>query len=246
MRKVILIILILGMYSCSEMNDLHQPYLDRGETVYTERVQLLGTRSGNKRIELLWLLSSDISVKKARIVWKDRFDVKDSVDVDITVASTDLDLLDVISSPDFALYPNQYSKIIENLEEGPFLLEIRTLDSFGNMSVPTTITARAFGDVYLAGLTNRQIASHNVIVDEDVTFVMSTNLPEDYVYSEFKYTDRNGNEATYTLTEDTLEVFTLNYFDIDTTKSIFFRSVYNPSGTSIDLFYTDYQEYILN
>lgn len=233
MKKFILIILGICVYNCSEMNELHQPFLDRGETVYTEKVDSLKTFSGKNRVELTWTLFSDISIRQARIIWTDRFDVKDSLDFDITVNSGILE---------------EYSRIIESLDEGPFIFEVRTLDNFGNRSIPVTQTARALGEVYLSTLTNRQIASHTV--DEDdlfiVDFVMSSNLPDDYVYSEFKFTDLNGEEVTFTLPLDNLDGFSIDLSGIDITKNIFFRSVYLPDGNGIDLFYTDYQEYIID
>lgn len=220
------------LYNCSDMHELHQPYLEKGEQIYTEKVDSLRTFSGKNRVELKWFLFSDVSIKQARIIWTDRFDVKDSLDFDISVSSGVL---------------QEYSKVIEDLEEGPFLFEVRTLDAFGNRSIPVTKTARALGGIYLSTLTNRQIASHVVDNNDlfEVGFVMSTNLPEDYIYSEFKYTDNNGDEATYVLPSDNLDGFTLALSDIDITKNIFFRSVYLPNGNAIDLFYTDYQEYVI-
>ncbi|WP_298239018.1 DUF4998 domain-containing protein [uncultured Algibacter sp.] len=233
MKKIIVLLVIMLLYNCSEMNELHQPYLDRGEQIYTEKALGLTAFSGKNRVELKWVLLSDISIRKARIIWEDKFDVKDSLDIDITVTSGIVEL---------------YSKVIEGLEEGSYLFEVKTMDGFGNQSVPVTKIGKALGDIYLATLTNRQIASHVVDVDDifAVEFEMSTNLPEDYIYSEFKYTNNNGEEATYTLPTDNLAGFSLDLSDIDITKNIFFRSVYLPFGNGIDLFYTDYEEYIID
>ena len=36
-----LFFIVLGLQGCSEMNDLHQPYLDEGEYIYAEKVDTI-------------------------------------------------------------------------------------------------------------------------------------------------------------------------------------------------------------
>ena len=46
------IVLISFLVSCSDMNDLHQPYLDQGEHIYAAKVDAVVVRPGNERIQL--------------------------------------------------------------------------------------------------------------------------------------------------------------------------------------------------
>ena len=46
------IVLISFLVSCSDMNDLHQPYLEQGEHIYAAKVDAVVVRPGNERIQL--------------------------------------------------------------------------------------------------------------------------------------------------------------------------------------------------
>ena len=48
----IIVILAIGILSCTEMNHLHQPYLDEGETIYASKVDSVIIRPGNMRLAL--------------------------------------------------------------------------------------------------------------------------------------------------------------------------------------------------
>ena len=48
----IIVILAIGILSCTEMNHLHQPYLDEGETIYSSKVDSVIIRPGNMRLAL--------------------------------------------------------------------------------------------------------------------------------------------------------------------------------------------------
>jgi hypothetical protein len=208
------------------MNDLHQPYLDRGEIIYTEKVDSLISFSGKNKIKLQWFLFSDISISKARIFWNKR---TDSLDVDISVNSN---------------IREEYSVVIDNLSEGSFSFEVFTLDDFGNRSIPVERIGKSLGDVYQSSLVNRVISS-NILDANYIQFNMSSNIPEDYVYSEFEYYF-NGEKQTTQLDISDLNSFKIAVTDIDLTKNILFRSVYLPYGNAIDTFKTEFKEYIIN
>jgi len=225
-------LLFIFIYNCSDMNDLHQPYLDRGEKTYTEKVDSLIAFTGNNRAQLQWYLLSDLSIKKARIYWNKR---NDSLEVNISVTPNVRD---------------EYSVIIDNLEEDSYLFEVFTMDVSGNISVPVSRSIRVLGDVYKSNLDNRVISSHSQ-VNTNHEFTMSTNIPEDYVRSEFEYYDLNGVIQTAELypdednNPDTKDKLILSDLEIDITKYISYRSVYLPNGNAIDEFFTEYAEYII-
>ena len=227
MKKILIIALaLIAFYNCSEMNDLHQEYLDKGEAIYPAKPDSLISFSGQNRIKLQWFVYSDISINKARVFWNDR---ADSLDVSIAVTPGETDTIEVL---------------IENLPEGGYVFEVFNLDAYSNKSIPVVRSGKSLGDIYQSSLNNRGILSYKTTTN-NITFTMSSSDPADYVYSEFKYFDSNNVEREAKLDMDNLETIKIPLEDIDTSKNIQFRSVYQPFDNSIDLFYTEYAEFVI-
>ncbi|MEL0650787.1 DUF4998 domain-containing protein [Algibacter sp. TI.3.09] len=227
MKKVLIITLtLIAFYNCSEMNDLHQPYLDKGETIYPAKPDSLISFSGHNRLKLQWFVQSDLSIKGARIFWNDK---TDSLDIPITVTPNVIDTI---------------GAVVENLPEGGYVFEVVNLDSYGNKSIPVVRSGKSLGDIYISSLNNRQILSYKTTTN-NITFTMSSSDPADYVYSEFMYFDSNNVEREAKLDLDNLETIKISLEDIDTSKNIQFRSVYQPFDNAIDLFYTQYAEFVI-
>lgn len=227
MKNILIVTLaLICFYNCSEMNELHQPYLDRGETIYPAKPDSLISFSGENRIKLQWYVYSDVSIKKARIFWNNK---ADSLDVSITVTPSETDTI---------------SAIVENLPEGGYIFEVFNLDAYNNKSIPTTRSGKSLGDIYKSSLNNRNILSYETMAD-DIVFTMSSSDPADYAYSEFKYFDTNNVEQVTQLSLDNLQTLTIPLEDIDLSKNIQYRSVYQPFDNAIDLFYTDYAEFVI-
>ena len=227
MKKILIITLaLIAFYNCSEMNDLHQPYLDKGEAIYPAKPDSLISFSGHNRLKLQWFVQSDLSIKGARIFWNDK---ADSLDIPITVTPGVRDTI---------------GAVVENLPEGGYVFEVVSLDSYGNKSIPVVRSGKSLGDIYISSLNNRQILSYKTTTN-NITFAMSSSDPADYVYSEFMYFDSNNIEREAKLDLDNLETIKIPLEDIDTSKNIQFRSVYQPFDNAIDLFYTEYAEFVI-
>jgi hypothetical protein len=227
MKKILIITLaLIAFYNCSEMNDLHQEYLDKGEAIYPAKPDSLISFSGHNRLKLQWFVQSDLSIKGARIFWNDK---TDSLDIPITVTPNVIDTI---------------GAVVENLPEGGYVFEVVNLDSYGNKSIPVVRSGKSLGDIYISSLNNRQILSYKTTTN-NITFAMSSSDPADYVYSEFMYFDSNNIEREAKLDLDNLETIKIPLEDIDTSKNIQFRSVYQPFDNAIDLFYTEYAEFVI-
>ena len=72
-------LLLFGMEACSDMNDLHKPYLDEGEYFYAEKVDTVVVGSGRERIQLSMYLSSE-NIETMRVFWNNNLD---SIDIEI-------------------------------------------------------------------------------------------------------------------------------------------------------------------
>ena len=167
-----------------------------------------------------------MSIKGARIFWNDK---ADSLDIPIAVTPGVRDTI---------------GAVVENLPEGGYVFEVVSLDSYGNKSIPVVRSGKSLGDIYISSLNNRQILSYKTTTN-NITFTMSSSDPADYVYSEFMYFDSNNIEREAKLDLDNLETIKIPLEDIDTSKNIQFRSVYQPFDNAIDLFYTEYAEFVI-
>lgn len=139
MRKVIYTILVCWVVvfaACSEMNDLHQPYLDEGEKIYAAKVDSVLARPGNKRLALDIYMPTQ-RVERGIIVWNNnadtlRFEVNRGRD--------------------------EYQRIlIENLVEGSYIFTFVMYDAFGNQSLPYEVVGAVYGEDYASSLLNRTI-----------------------------------------------------------------------------------------
>ncbi|ALJ05423.1 hypothetical protein APS56_09960 [Pseudalgibacter alginicilyticus] len=209
------------------MNDLHQQYLDRGEIIYPAKPDSLISFSGENRIKLQWYVYSDLSIKTARIFWNDK---ADSLDISISVTPSQTDTI---------------SAIVENLPEGGYIFDVYNIDAYGNKSIPVIRTGKSLGDIYKSSLNNRNILSYEITTD-NLVLTMSSSDPADYIDSEFKYYDSNNVVHEVKLSDnDNLQSISISLEDIDISKNLQYRSVYQAFDNSIDLFYTDYAEFVI-
>jgi hypothetical protein len=74
-----IVLLAVMLIACSDMNDLHQPYLDRGEIIYAAKADSIAPHSGKNRLELEVFIGSQ-RIKTVRFFWND---YRDSSDLDI-------------------------------------------------------------------------------------------------------------------------------------------------------------------
>lgn len=177
MKKIInynyLWILSLAFLSaCSDMNELHQPYLDMGEHIYAAKINSAVARSGNKRIQLDLFYTAQ-RIKKCCIYWNVR---QDSLELDLPASGKD-----------------GIPVIFKDLAEGTYSFEVVTLDKDGNRSLPVEATGRAYGSNYEGSLSNIKIASIDRV--EAVTTILWKNI-EFATEIEFTYDTTAGKKNT--------------------------------------------------
>ncbi len=221
---IFLSVLVLGAVSCTDLNEMHQPYLDRGETIYTEKPDSLTSMNGRERVKLNWYLYSDAAITGARIYWNDE---QDSTDVAYSVT---------------AGMTNSISAMVEGLEEGSYIFNVKTMDQYGNMSVPVQVAGVSYGDEYANSLVNNRAIASNQTENDTIVFTMKSIKYDDYIDSELKFTDNSGNEQSTLLTDEDKTKFEISRADIDIAQPIYYRSLYRPLN-SIDIFYTEYKLY---
>lgn len=215
---VILIGCVLGVLSCTSPDD-YLKFTEGGAISYTGKIDSLKVFSGHDRIKVQGLIISDPKVSELRVFWNNK---NDSVVIPINRTSG----VDEISS------------IIENLPENIYNFEVKTFDAKGNGSVSQTVSAQTYGERYQASLTNRKIISSNLSINKALTIDFATmDLTTGAYATEIIYTDNLNVEHTVTVPVGTSQIVIANYKEGSQFKH---RSLFLPTPTSIDTFYTDY------
>jgi hypothetical protein len=171
---VMLIVLLAGGTSCSDMNELADRFLDKGATVYAARVDSAIVYSGYKQVEIEMFVSTQ-RINTVKITWD-----YGKGQAEFTVGNQ----------------PGIYKAVIENLEENEYVFKLISIDSYLNESLPVEVTGSAFGDNYLQSRIGRSILRVDAEgTDGVITWNPTTLMMEDLVYSEVRYTTTSGEQA---------------------------------------------------
>ncbi|MBT1685616.1 DUF4998 domain-containing protein [Dawidia soli] len=208
-----IVLLVAVLTACSDMNDLHQEYLDRGEDIYAAKADSVAPHPGRNRVEFEVFVRSQ-RIKTARFFWNDYQD------------SSDL----VIEGQGI------FKKMLENLEERRYIFKLVCLDDFGNRSLPVELSANVYGERYQAQLVSRSVGSTSIDVQGKVTIHWGSAV-DGAVAIEVKYTDLAGNSKLQTFPADQP---TAVITDFKPDMGYEYRTVYKPDSTSVDSFFTDY------
>ena len=213
---IVSIFLILS--SCSEMNSLHQEYIDEGEMIYAARIDSFDVCPGNNRQQINLHYSAQ-RIERGVIFWSDG---KDSISFDIPPVSG-----------------TYYSVLIPEIKEGDYTYKLVTYDKYENSSLPTEITGHVYGDAYKSSLINKRVLSVSTEEEEgkDIT-VIKWGISENSVHVELKYKNTQGKEITLTIpTEDTFTRISDNVKGAEFVYSTFYR----PTELAIDIFQSEYK-----
>ncbi len=206
------ILLTVFIYSCSQMNDLHQEYLDEGEYIYAAKVDSVASKAGKKRIKLeMFILSQRIEV--VRIFWGN---YRDSIDVEIGQQTGSVE------------------KLIQNLEEKAYIFQLVSIDKYGNKSLPFEVTGNVYGEQFQSSIFNRGIASKTILVDGKMTITWST-AQDKAIRCELEYVNLSGEQVVrkVPVTEMTTVL-------ADLASGLRYRTLFLPEAAAIDTFYTNY------
>lgn len=170
--KYLCMIVVASLVSCSDMNDLHQPYLDHGEHIYAAKVDRVLVRPGDGRIQLDLYYAAQ-RVKECVIYWS----VRQNSAVR-TLPASGVDGVPVI---------------LDDMPEGSYSFEIVTRDMYGNESLAVEASGKSYGESYKAGLFNIRYSSITK-TGEETTIVWKN--AEHATEIEFTYETMSGDEKT--------------------------------------------------
>lgn len=236
------VVVILGIASCSKMDDNYSDFVKDGEIVYTGKVDSLQTFPGNGRVRLQWLLVSDPKITKCKVYWNDG---KDSsiLDVKKTAATDTIKLT------------------LSNLKEGLYSFQVYTYDNLGHSSVKADVIGTVYGDNYQNSIFNRPLksatwvniaakpASNPPVLAFKGTQVEWYGVSDQAVLVEVNYTTEAGTsktvievpvkDANKPNSPPALKPIT-ELPDYKKGTSFTYRTGYKPTPKSIDIFYTAY------
>ncbi|WP_308992377.1 DUF4998 domain-containing protein [Mariniflexile litorale] len=210
------ILFLLGMQSCSDMNDLHNKYLDEGEHIYAEKIDTVVVGSGFERINLEMHINTE-SIKTARIFWNNENNQVDSVDVDINFQK------------------GVFNKLITNLNEQQYIFKFINIDRYGNKSLPYEALGLVYGNNYINTIANRTILSLAADIDNEVFINWAENFDKKLDNCTLIYTDINGTEIEIIVPADELTTFLPGF-----ASDLKYNTGFAPNANAIDVFYTDF------
>lgn len=232
MKKIYLIIigaLLCISYSCSDMLDNVQDYLDEGETIYVGKIDSLKAFPGKNRIKIEGQMLYGVNQVKCIINWKDPITLeKDSREFPIVRQSAG-------ETVEFML---------DNLEEGQYDFSLITYDAKGNESIPMEVSAYAYGEQYQEGLINRIIRAKYIsaIIDEDDQAKRAARIDwnisrgDGIIGCNLEYELEDGTIKTLYVPVSTNTVYLTDYKGGGKLR---FNTEYMPEETSLDIFTVD-------
>lgn len=211
------IVFFVLLCSCSKMNDLHDIYLKRGETIYVGKLDSVKILAGNERVKIRYW-SSDPKAAKLAVYWLSR---TDSVIIDIPAH----------------LAKDSMEFIIPNLPEYNYSFELVTMNKdFKNRSVTLLESGSSYGAKFQSTLLNRAVASSRRRLYPSYLETNWFGSIENAIGCELVYVNTLGvTVKKFVPTTDATTLIT------DLAGGVNYRTLFLPTISAIDTFYTAYK-----
>lgn len=220
-KMLMFVCLGAAIIACSDMNDLHDKYLQQGETIYLAKFDSIKIFSGRYRVRVdYWV--TDPKASKCQISWNMGADSKI---VDITNTTGEV--------------PNSF--YIDDLEETTFSFDFNTCTAdLEYPSLKTSISATVYGDKYVSTLLNTSVRSYSFNpINQSLTLHWTSNYEGTIAYI-IKYTDVYGEEREIREDANLDKVAVLP--DFPELGSFTYATVYLPAEGAIDEFVLPFTE----
>ena len=218
---LILAFFMTGSTGCTKMDDYKKQFV-KGDLIYPAKPDTILVYSGDYRVRLSSVLTSDPNIVKSHIYWDSR---TDSMEVDVKRTQG----------------ADTISLIIKDLLEGSHTFEVVNEDAGGNRSVPLYAIGAVYGDKYRASLNNRPIASSSLDTGLQVHLSFaSMDESAGPLLTELHYQKTNDDSASLIIGLDVTDTLLQDY---KKGSSVVYRTYYLPDSLSIDTFKTAYDTY---
>lgn len=214
------VLVLLIAAGCKKWND-YQKYQTGGELTYPGGVDSVVVSSGNSRIKVDWKLSPDPNVTRYKLYWNDKQDSLEGTIPETTIG-------------------NKFSILVDGLSEGSYNFILYTLNSSGDLSVPSFFSGRVVGESYVNSLLNRAPAKID-FADDRLT--IHWGVPDTVnVGTEIRYTNTMGQVEKLILDPDSSQVV---ISDWKRRTPLYYQSYYKPNSAAIDTFSVSYSDSII-
>ena len=177
------------MFTCDDMNNLHQKYLDRGEGIYIGVADSIEVYSGYHKIKFRWKINADPRIDKAVIYWDHR---TDSVSVPI-VRTTEGEM--------------RMEALLENMKEAEYVFEFKMKDKLGNVSKSIEAVGIVWGDIFIENLRGRGVKEIlRTETGETQVNWEAVNI-QSILWTEIEYTNESGIPVTVIVPNDEDKTF---------------------------------------
>lgn len=223
-KRTVLVKLTIGVlfftlcYSCVK-EDAYLKYTEKGEIVYPGKPDSIIANSGNNRVMLSWILKGYPNMDSYLVKWNQG---RDSLLYKLN-RSAELDTVRIL--------------LDKNIAEGPVTFVIYANDKQGNRSLPTEITAVAYGEGYSSLLANRRLnTSKPYSVNAMGELVLHFDAPDTInISTNITYTTKTGTTNRIRLDSESSDAVIKSY---SSGTKILMQSSYIPQANAIDTFLT--------
>ncbi|WP_164891071.1 DUF4998 domain-containing protein [Botryobacter ruber] len=192
--------------------------IDEKETsVSIEKVSSISTFPGKNRVKVIWKVADNPAIKKCRVYWDD--DQK-WIEVPITPGNVNLEA------------------VIPDLEEKNHTFSVYAYDDKGNASPKVITNGRAYGNEYQNTLTNRPLKKAVFREQTPEAYIEWDNAAAGTLGLQVKYLSSEANEQSLYIPYSALNTSLANFTP---GESFSYRTLYVPTVSSIDTFYTAYE-----
>lgn len=225
-----ILLMMTWLSGCSDMNDKHDIYLQKGEHIYIGKVDSLHIFPGDKRVQIRYWVS-DPRCKKVGFYW---YPENDSLMAEIA-KSAPLDSFEVMIGETYGS---------KSIAEGSYTLKIITYDEKGNYSIPVEKIFNVYGETYRKSLINRPLSSINYSGSD---FKLSLDfsefsINESEIGVDIFYTNREGEEKKMSVSSDSLNRLSTVYINqLDPKKGVTYQTKFLPEPQAVDTFITEPQ-----
>ncbi|SFK56245.1 protein of unknown function [Porphyromonadaceae bacterium KH3CP3RA] len=176
MRKIIILSAFIFMLtSCTDMNDIHQEFLDRGERIYVGRADTLVVFGGYQRAKIQGAMYYAKTAEKCIIRWTTDGE-KDSV---------------IVQASEWKANNDTLSVLIEGLTEGTQRFFVQTYDKEGNKSLNVECSGNIYGDQYILSASPKIITQMKPLPEG---MELTWNMSEEAIGVEVKYESNDGEK----------------------------------------------------
>ena len=173
------------LFSCDNMNSLHEKYLEQGEGIYIGVADSIEVFPGNRKIAFKWKINADPRMTKTVIYWEQRANNKE---------------IPIIRTTEGEMWMEAQ---IDNIEEAEYIFIFEMQDNRGNLSVPVEVAGAVLGDIFIENLRNRGVKEITRLETGETLIVWEGVSPSSTLqYSIVAYTASNGETVMLTIPND--------------------------------------------